>query len=71
MEDQPKSFEHIGRAWAKVLNMPSPEVDLIVQDLKYYRDRVSHVPEDSHSTAFAEGQRALAVAILTLRERFK
>tara|TARA_Y100000590_G_scaffold51204_1_gene53848 strand:+ start:354 stop:575 length:222 start_codon:yes stop_codon:yes gene_type:complete len=70
-QEQAPPYENIGKAWAKVLSMPSPEIDLIKQDLMYYRDRVSHVPEDSHSTAFAEGQRALAVAILTLAERFK
>ena len=42
----------------------------LVYDQCHY-DRVSHVPTDTHSTAFNEGARAVGASILSdLRERY-
>lgn len=43
--------------------------DLVFDQCHY--DRVSHVPTDTHSTAFNEGARAVGASILsTIRERY-
>ena len=38
----------------------------VVEDLKYYVNRVSHTPGDPITTAFKEGERSLALRILQL-----
>lgn len=66
-----EELERLARAWSHIMNMDIPEVDLVKRDLEHHRDLSSHVPGDSHTSAFNEGQRSLAVSILQLGDRFK
>jgi len=43
----------------------------IKEDLAFYVYRMSHTPGDSLTTAFKDGERALAVRILTLSGELK
>jgi len=66
-----EELERLARAWSHIMNLPLPEVDLVKRDLEHHAHLSSHVPGDSHTSAFNEGQRSLAVSILQLGDRYK
>ena len=61
-----ETLEQLRYAWQQCLHGKSG--DKVKRDLEYYIKRSTHVPGDSHTSAFNAGQQALANAILSLAE---
>ncbi|MBN21322.1 MAG: hypothetical protein CL678_08555 [Bdellovibrionaceae bacterium] len=60
------TIEELRYAWQQCLHGKNGEK--VKRDLGYYIQRSTHVPGDSHTSAFNAGQQALAQAILSLAE---
>jgi len=62
MSDPRVDFE---KAWQKIVDSPDGE-DVLNGLMEMYGLRTSHVPGDSHETAFREGQREVVTYLLSL-----
>jgi len=60
-------LKELKQAWTRCLT-DTPESEIVKNDLRYYVNTTSHTPGDAYTTAFKDGQRMLAVAILQLVE---
>lgn len=64
--DNNQTLDELRYAWQQCLHGKHGEH--VKRDLQYYIQKSTHVPGDSHTSAFNAGQQALANAILSLSE---